>query len=174
MQDCHMAIVTKSHFSPGFHSSTPLLPLSYTLLCLCLTCFPWCSYMITVCLFTANTAHLYISKKSAEPCGYCVLSLYFPHILLFHFFSVTLSYMHRKYSRTCKSTDLYAVKVCLLCLVVCQSIRILLKVLCIRLSNRLSFSFSAITHISIEHLNILNTRADTDGCVSETQGLSIS
>lgn len=83
-------------------SIPPLLSSLFpALLCLCLTCFPWCSYMITACLFTANIRPISpFRRKVQKSCGYCVLSLYFPHILLFHFFSVTLLHTHCKYSHT--------------------------------------------------------------------------
>lgn len=68
-------------------------------------------------------------RKVQKSCGYCVLSLYFPHILLFHFFSVTLPRMHCKYSHTWhlgRSPDVHRVPECVcICMCVCQSIRIL-------------------------------------------------
>lgn len=72
-----------------------------------------------------------ISIFRKKSCGYCVLSLYFPHILLFHFFSVTLSHMHHKYSHTWhlgKSPDDCRVPKCAcicICVCVCQNITIL-------------------------------------------------
>lgn len=82
-------------------SIPPLLSSLFPpLLCLCLTCFPWCSYDYSVLVYCKYGPSLYSAEKCTTLCGYCVLSLYFPHILLFYFFSVTLSHMHCKYSHT--------------------------------------------------------------------------
>lgn len=148
MQIRHMVIVTTSHFLLVF-SQFPRFPslvsfLFPHFLCLHLTCFPWCSHMITKCMF-ANMS-LCISERripmDVVDCPFC-----FPHIPLIRFILIFM-HMHWQYTYTWHLANSHDMSVYILnrlyiclCICVCQSIRIFKGILLyICLSNWLFLS----------------------------------